>query len=80
MIQEPRDKRALFKDSRDEQDKVEVRLAQRTWSTRLEVDGAPIPWNASVREYQRGRARYIAEALEQPMLLPRDMDAYKRFL
>ena len=80
MIQEPRDKRALFKDSRDEQDKVEVRVAQRTWSAQLEVDGAPIPWNASVREYQRGRARYIAEALEQPMLLPRDMDAYKRFL
>jgi len=80
VIQEPRDKRALFEDSRDEQDKVEVRVAQRTWGARLEVDGAPIPWNTSVREYQRGRARYNAEALEQPMLLPRDMDSYKRFL
>ena len=43
------------------------------------MDGAPIPGNASVWEYQRGRARYIAEALEQPMLLPRDMNAYRRF-
>ena len=50
-----------------------------TWSPRLEVDGAPIPYNASVREYQKGRVEYIAEALEQPMLLPRYMDAYRRF-
>ena len=66
-------------ESHDELERVEVRVAQRTWSPRLEVDGAPIPWNASVREYQRGRAGYITEALEQPMLLPRDMDAYRRF-
>ena len=55
-------------------------MAQCTWSPRLEVDGAPIPWNASIREYQRGRVGYIAEALEQPILLPKDMDAYRRFL
>ena len=44
------------------------------------MDGAPIPWDASVREFQKGRASYIAEALEQPLLLPKDMDAYKRFI
>ena len=44
------------------------------------MDGAPIPWDASVREFQKGRAGYIAEALEQPLLLPKDMDAYKRFI
>ena len=54
-------------------------MSQRIWSPRLEVDGAPIPWNASVREYQRDRARYIAKALEQPILLPKDMDTYRRF-
>ena len=48
VIQEPRDKRASFVDSRKEQDRAEVRVAQRTWSPRLEVDGALIPWNASV--------------------------------
>ena len=44
------------------------------------MDGASIPWDASVREFQKGRASYIAEALEQPLLLPKDMDAYKRFI
>ena len=43
------------------------------------MDGAPIPWDASVREFQKGRAGYIAEALEQPLLLPKDMDTYRRF-
>ena len=38
-------------------------MTQRIWSPRLEVDGAPIPWGASVREFQKGRAGYIAEAL-----------------
>ena len=39
------------------------------------MDGAAIPWNASVREFQRGHSAYIAKALEQPFLLPKDMDA-----
>ena len=76
---EPRDKRAPSVESRDELERAEVRVPQCTWSPWLEVDRAPIPLNASVREYQRGRAGYIAEALEQPMLLPRDMEAYRRF-
>ena len=66
-------------DSQEEQNRADVRMTQRTWSSRLEVDGAPIPWNASVWEFQRGRVGYIAEALEQPLLLPKDMDAYRCF-
>ena len=66
-------------DSREEQNRVDVRMTQHTWSPRLEVDGALIPWNASVREFQRGRAGYRAEDLEEPLLLPKDMDAYKNF-
>ena len=56
-----------------------MRMTQRIWSPRLEVDGAPIPWDASVREFQKGQAGHIAEALEQPLLLPKDMDGYRRF-
>ena len=66
-------------DSQEEQNRADVRMTQRTWSLRLEVDGAPITWNASIWEFQKGRARYIVEALEQPLLLPKDMDAYRRF-
>ena len=60
-------------------ERAEVRMPPRTWSPQLEVDGAAIPYNASIREYNRGQAGYIAEALEQPVLLPRDMEAYRRF-
>ena len=66
-------------DSQEEQNRANVRLSQRTWSPQLEVDGATIPWYASVRNYQRGCAGYIAEALEHPLLLPRDMEIYRRF-
>ena len=78
--QRHRDKRAPFVESREETERVEVRMPPRTWSPRLEVDGVAIPYNASIREYNRGRAGYIAEALEQPVLLPKDMEAYRRFL
>ena len=43
------------------------------------MDGAPIPWGASVWEFQKGRAGYIPEALEHPLLLPKDIDTYRRF-
>ena len=66
-------------ESQDEENRVEVRVNPRVWSPKLELDGVAIPYTASVREYNRGRAGYIAEALEQPVLLPRDMEAYKRF-
>ena len=49
------------------------------WSPKLEVDGVAIPYTTSVREYNKGRAGYIAEAIEQPVLLPRDTEAYRRF-
>ena len=51
----------------------------RIWSPKLELDGAPLAWDTSVRNYQGGQSGHIAEALEQPFLLPRDMDAYRRF-
>ena len=66
-------------DSREEQTLAKVVWPQyRTWSPRLEVDGAAIPWNAYIRDYQRGHSAYVAEALEQPLLLPKDMDAVRK--
>ena len=75
----PRSRRGNSSESRDEENPAEVRAAPRVWGPRLELDGVAIPYNASIREYNRGRAGYVAEALEQPLLLPRDMEAYRRF-
>ena len=36
-------------------------------------------YDASLRHYRGGHAGYIAEALEQPLLLPKDMEAYRNF-
>ena len=43
------------------------------------MDGTAISWNASVRDFQKGCAGYTAEVLEQPLLLLKDMEAYRRF-
>ena len=72
-----KNKSAFSVESREEENRAEVRVNPRTWSPKLEEDGVAIPYTASVREYNRGRARYIVEALEQPVLLPRDMEAYR---
>ena len=64
VVPDTRDRRSQSVDSREEQHRVGVRMPQRIWSFRLEMNGAPIPWGASVREFQKGQAGYIAEALE----------------
>ena len=38
-------------ESREDSMGAEVRRPQRTWSFRLELDGAPIPWDASVQNF-----------------------------
>ena len=43
------------------------------------MDGVPIAWDSSIRHYRRGHAGHVAEALAQPLLLPKDMEAYKNF-
>ena len=65
-------------DSQEKQNLAEVRLQQLTWSSQIEVDRAAIPWNASVREFQKGHSTHIVEVLEQPLLLPKDMDVVKK--
>ena len=42
------------------------------------MDRVAIPWNASVREFEKGHSAYIAEALEHLLLLPKDMDAVRK--
>ena len=59
---------------------AQVRRPTRTWSPKLEVDSAPIAWDASLRHYHGGHAGHVAEALEQPLLLPKDMEAYRSFI
>ena len=71
---EPKDKRSKSIDSRDE---AAIRKGQRTWSPRLELDDVPISWDAMLWESQRGQATYLAEALQQPLLLPRDMEGLR---
>ena len=56
-----------------------MRRPTRTWSPKLEVDGAPIACDASLKHYHRGHAGHVAKALEQPLLLPKDMKAYRSF-
>ena len=78
-IRAQRSKRASSMESREEENRAEVRVTPRAWSLKLELDGVAIPYTASVREYNRSQAGYIADALEQPVLLPQDMEAYRRF-
>ena len=52
--QEQKNKRAFSVESREEENRAEVRVNPRTWSSKLEVDGVVIPYTASVREYNRG--------------------------
>ena len=79
MAPEARSRRSQFVESREEQYWAYVHITQRIWSPRLKIDGAPILWGASIREFQKGRAGYIAETLDQSLLLPKDMDGYRRF-
>ena len=56
-----------------------MRRPTHTWSPKLKMDGVPITYNASFRHYRGGHAGHVAEALEQPLLLPKDMEAYRNF-
>ena len=45
----------------------------------MEVDGAPIAIDATLRHFREGHAGLMVEALQQPLLLPQDMAAYRSF-
>ena len=58
---------------------AQARQPPRTWSPALEVDGAPIAMDASLRHFRGGHAGRMADALLQPLLLPADLAAYRSF-
>ena len=45
-----KDKRAPFVESREESSGAEMRRGPCTWAPRLELEGAPIPWDATIWE------------------------------
>ena len=51
-------------ESKEDQNVAEVRLQNPIWDPRLELDGAAIPWDSTIREFQKGHAHYLVEALE----------------
>ena len=77
--QDQRSRRSDSVDNREELLVAQVCRPTRTWSPKLEVDGAPIAWDASLRHYRGGHAGHVAKALELPLLLPKDMEAYRSF-
>ena len=74
-MKDPQNKRSKSVESRDN---VKVRHQQHTWALVIEMEGAPIPYDSTIRESSWGHSMYLDQALEQPLLLPKDMDALKR--
>ena len=79
IIQDQQSKRSSSVESREGPLAADVCRAPCIWSLKLELDGVPLTWDTLVRNYQGGKAGHIAKALEQPLLLPRDMEAYRHF-
>ena len=77
--QDQRNRRSNSVDSRKEPPVAQVRRPTCTWSPKFEVDGVSIAYDATLRHYCEGHAGLVAEALEQPLLLPKDMEAYRTF-
>ena len=62
-MQERRGRRAHSVESREKRPSAQVRQLPRTWSPVLEVDGAPISMDASLRHFRGGHAGRMADAL-----------------
>ena len=79
MSQDQRSRRSNSIESREDPPMAQVRHPSRIWSPKLEMDGVPIAWDTSIRHYHGGHVGHVAETLEQPFLLLKDMEAYKCF-
>ena len=62
----------------ESRDDLEIRRRQRTWAPMIEMDGAPIPYDSKIKESSQGHSMYLVQALEQPLLLPKDMEALRQ--
>lgn len=65
--------RASLVESKKDYTVAKVCLQNPVWEPQLELEGAAILRSSSIREFQKGHAYYLAKALEQPFLLPKDM-------
>lgn len=63
--------------SREDPGVAKVCQQHHTWAPQLKLNEAAIPGNSSLKEFQRGHFSYIAEALEQPLILPKGMAALR---
>ena len=43
------------------------------------MDDVPIAWDSSLRHNRGGHAGHVAETLEQPLFLLKDMESYRSF-
>ena len=58
---------------------AQVLCPTHTCSLVLEVDGVPVAYDATLRHYRGGHDGLVAETLEQPFLLQKDMEVYRTF-
>ena len=79
QTQDHRSRRSNSVDNREEPPVAQVRRSPRTWSPVFEVNGMPVAFDATLRHFRRGHTGLLAEALQQPLLLPQDMAAYRSF-
>ena len=79
QYQDQRSRKSNSVDSREDLPVAQMRRPSRIWSPKLEVDGVPIAWDSSIRHYHGEHAGHVAKALKQPLLLPKDMEAYRNF-
>ena len=54
VSQDQKSKRSSSVESREDPIAAHVRRTARTWSPKLELDGVPIAWDTSIRNYQGG--------------------------
>ena len=53
--------------------KVKHPITTPAWAPPMELNGAPLTYEASIWDFQGGMTGYIAHAMEQTLLLPKDM-------
>ena len=61
VSQDHRSRRSTSVKSREDPLATHVRRTSCTWSPKLELDGVPIAWDTSLRNYQGGQASHIAK-------------------
>ena len=48
-----------------------------TYALSLVLDDALLPSDASIKDFQRGKVGYVANSMEQALLLPKDMADFR---